>query len=248
MMTGHAPSSSKLPMSSSTLVLNVSSMSHTSFVIACTLFSLRKVSHSSRYLKRPDIVSLHIASATSIGSDRTPKPGSLAKPKQKVYMSLKATGLFSSSRSALNCALSLSMLSQPMAFMPRIHSSRVKTHIVFAFIFHAMISTMMSDGSTPRSSQNFSVPLNPISSLSLSLYMSNHFPSFAESSCTTGPCAAPEKKASTAASRHQSKRLSMSMASRSLHPVKVMNCLALSFCARLREFILGCRCRCAGSD
>ena len=63
------------------------------------------------------------------------------------------------------------MDSQPIAVIPRIHSSRVNTHIVAHRICHEMISMIASVGSTPRSSQNVITPVTWMVSSSASLYL-----------------------------------------------------------------------------
>ena len=63
--TGHAPSSSKLLMSSSIVVLKANNMSQTSLVTALTERSVKKANHCSMNLNRLARVSCHIWLATS---------------------------------------------------------------------------------------------------------------------------------------------------------------------------------------
>ena len=114
---------------------------------------------------------------------------------------------------------------------PCIHSCRVKTHIVAAFICHAITSMIMSVGSTCSSLQNFSIPSIWILSSS-SLNWSNSAAIFSWSTCGTSERPPLAKYESTAGSRFQSNRLSRSVATRSEAPVKVENCLTFSFCMR----------------
>lgn len=45
---------------------------------------------------------------------------------------------------------------------PLVHSCKVKKPICRAFIFHARTSMTTFSGSTPMSSQNFSIPSGPV--------------------------------------------------------------------------------------
>jgi len=74
-------------------------------------------------------------------------------------------------RSASKLPRSFSSESQPRTVKPCIHSCRVKTHIVAAFICHAITSMIMSVGSTCSSLQNFSIPSICMESLSRAIYM-----------------------------------------------------------------------------
>ena len=127
--------------------------------------------------------------------------------------------------------------SHPSSESPRLHSSRVKTHIVFAFIFHANMSMTGSVGSTPRSLHSRSRPSIWISSTFASLYWSNTAFTFSLSTDGAPPPATCMKKKSAAASSRQSVAERHWTACESVAPVHETNARTLSFCARLSACI-----------